>query len=338
MMNDMILLTIYLRNHERFLRWTISEPGFIPQEETELLIPNITTSYDPRSNGTRKIHVAEDASMIVLVGDDRELYEIGLERLNLKDGTLTTSRSSTVQHQPYCQRDCLVSNDGLTVVGIYIKCSAWSDTTKCDHEEMQPVSPGFRKTRIELTFVDLSRVADQTRIIELEYSDLNLSTSHERHVITFSPDLSLLQAGPHIFDLLAPGHPQLSFPDFPPNDLRREQGVRMSFSSCNGYVIIIKGKKAVAESEKATFGLFRICRTAGRIERILIADLDALVADLILAAFHPNLPLLVLTCHTYGGRDMQDTVRAMKVMEIDLQTLESIPIALPKLGNVQLER
>ena len=168
MINDMILLTIYLRNHERFLRWTISEPGFIPQEETELLIPNITTSYDPRSNGTGKIHVAEDGSMIVLVGDDRELYEIGLERFNLKDGTLTTSRGSTVQHQPYCQRDYLVSNDGLTVVGIYVKCSAWSDTTKCDHEEMQPVSPGFRKTRIELTFVDTSRVADKTRTIELE--------------------------------------------------------------------------------------------------------------------------------------------------------------------------
>ena len=251
----MILLTIHLRNHERFLRWAISEPGVVPQEETELFIPDISHSADPRSNGTGHIHVAEDASMVVLVGDDRELYEVDLERLNLKDGTLTTSRGSTVQHKPYCQRNYLVSDYGLKVVGIYIKCSAGSDTTKCDHEEMQPVSPGFRKIRIELTFVDLSRVADQTRIIEVEYSDPNLSTSHERHVITFSPDLSLLQAGPHMFDLLASGHPQLSFPDFPPVDLRHEQGVRMSFSSCNGYVIIIKGKNA--ESEKATVGLFR---------------------------------------------------------------------------------
>ncbi len=257
--------------------------------------------------------------MIVLVDNDRVIYELDLERLDFRDGALTTSTGSIIQHQLYCQRQYQLSSNGLRIVGIYIKCAESSDTT-CDHEKEQRKSP-FRKTRIELKFADLSGTADQMQKIELDYSDPYPSMSHE-HVVTFSPDLSLLQAGLHIFDLLAPGHPELAFPESPLGNLGDATDSSVAFSSCNGYLRVIKAKDSVVEDEKATLGLFRICRTVGGIEKIVIADLEGLVADKLLATFHPILPLLLVTYYTYGGDDL-------KVMEIDSETLESIPLALP---------
>ena len=259
--------------------------------------------------------------MIILVDDDRVIHELDLDRLNFRDGALTISRGSTFQHQLYCKRHYQVSSDALRVIGIYINCPESSDTM-CDHEKEQSISPDFRKTRIELKFFDLSGIVDQVRIIELAYLDPYPSTSHE-HVVTFSPDLSLLQAGLQIFDLLAPGHPQLAFPESPFGNLADVTFSSVAFSSCNGYLRVIYAKNSVAERDKNTLGLFRICRTVRRIERIVIADLEGLVADEIWATFHPMLPLLVLKCYNSRGDDV-------KMREIDLETLESIPLALPK--------
>ena len=319
------LLIIYFRNRTRFSRWAISESGFISQEETKIFVPNECMG---------NVFVVENDSMIILVDIDRVIYEIDLERLDFKDGNLTTSMSSNLQHQLYCQRDYRVSSNGLGVVGLYIKCPASSDTTTSDHEKEPPMSPGLRKTRLELKFVDLSGTADQMRTIELEYLDPSPSMSHE-HFVTLSPDLSLLQAGLHIFDLLAPDHPQLSFPDSPLGDLQSDPRSCISFSSCNGYLNIIQGQDPVAKGEKATLGLYRICRSAGRIERIIIADLEGLVADTIWAMFHPMLPLLMLTCLTLRGRDLKYTVADLEVMEVDLEALESFSIAHPAFDIVK---
>ncbi len=269
--------------------------------------------------------------MIVLVDEDRVIYELDLERLDFRDGALTTSTGSIIQHQLYCQRQYQVSRDGHSVVGYYIKCAESSDTA-CDHQKEHPMSPDSRRPRIELRFADLSGTADQMRIVELEFSDPY--SSNHNHEVTFSPDLSLLQAGLHVFDLLAPGHPQLAFPESPLGNLGDTTDSSIAFSSCNGYLRIIKGKDSVVECEKATLGLFRICRTVGRIERIVIADLEGLVADRILATFHPMLPLLMLTCYTYQERNVQDAGKLEKVMEIDLGALESNLVALPNLGEV----
>ena len=277
--------------------------------------------------------------MIILVDRDRLIYEIDLERLEFKAGSLTSSMGSNLQHQLYSQRHYRVSSNGLGVVGLYIKCPASSNTTTCDHEKEPPMSPALRKTRLELKFVDLSGTADQMRTIELEYLDSYPSMSHKQG-FTFSPDLSLLQVGPHIFDLLAPGHPQLYFPESPLGNLQGGPLVprsRISFSSCNGYLKIIQGEDPVAKGGKATLGLYRICRTGGRIERIVIADLEGLVADSIRATFHPMLPLLMLTCITYGGHDLEDTVTDARVMEVDLEALESFRVALPVFDIVKLE-
>ncbi len=66
----------------------------------------------------------------------------------------------------------------------------------------------------------------------------------------------------------------------------------------------------------------------------MIANLEGLMADRILATFHPMLPLLMVTCHTYPESGVKDIAKPMEVMEIDLQALESNPIALPKVGEV----
>ncbi len=270
--------------------------------------------------------------MIVLVDEDRVIYELDLERLDFRDGTLKTSMGSTFKRQLYCQRRYQVSSNGLGFVVFYTKCPALCDTATCDQGLEQPMTPGFPKTQIEIIFVDLSGTADQMRTIELEYSD-HPSKSHE-HAVTFSPDLSFLRAGLDIFDLSAPGHPQLSFPDSPLGNLRNRLDSGVSFSSCNGYLDVTSGEDPVPEGEKATLQLFRIWRSAARIERLVIANLEGLMADRILATFHPTLPLLMVTCHTYPESGVEDTAKAVKVMEIDLQALESNPIALPKVRGV----
>ena len=299
------------------MRWVVNESNIISQEETKISIP-----YGSMGN----ICVAEDDSMILLVDDDRILHELDIERLDIKDATLATSMSSIIQNQLYCHRDHQVSSDGLTIVGCYIKCPTPTDTTTCDHNIQHPMSPDLRKTRVVLKVVDLS--GDQKPTIELEYSDPYMSTSH-RHVVILSPDLSLLQAGLHIFDLLASGHPQLYFSDSLLSNLWSDKGC-VSFSACNGYLAIVKGEDTAAEGRKARVELFRIYRTAGRIEKIVIANVEGLVPDRIWAKFHPILPLLMLTYHTYPGTDARDTSKSVEVKEIDLQALESLPITLSK--------
>lgn len=273
--------------------------------------------------------MAEEDSMIILVTEDRVLYELDLQRLNFKEGTLATPRDTEFPYRPYCRRDYLVSSNGCRVVGFYIRCRKWSDTTSCESKEEQSASLDLSKTRMELKFFGFFETTEQVQTLELEYSGPELLDFHE-HVITFSPDLSMLQAGPHVFDLLAPGHPRLSFPDSPLDSLRRGANSYISFSACNAYLIVIKGKDEVAQNEHAMFGLFRISRTAGKIERIAVAGLDDLVADSFCAPFHPVLPLLLLTCITDQENLVEDLAKAIKVMEIDLEAFIFAQIDIPK--------
>lgn len=154
-------------------------------------------------------------------------------------------------------------------------------------------------------------------------------------MITFSPDLSMLQAGPHIFDLLAPGHPQLSFSSSPLNHLRHEEGARIRFSACNGYLTVIEVKDFGEKDKFALFRLFRIHRAAGKIEKLVITGLDDLVVDGIEAAFHPTLPLVLLTYIMYCGNGLRDVAKAVKLVEIDLEALRSVQVVIPKHGGAR---
>ena len=268
--------------------------------------------------------------MIILVDDDRILHELDLERLDLKVTTLATSMSSATQNQLYYHRGHRVSNDGLRLVAFYIQCPTSNETPTCDRNNEQSMPQGIRKTRIKLKFVDLSGTGNQIRTFDLEYPDPYSSASHD-HVVIFSPDLSLLQAGLHIFDLLAPDH--LSFPDSPlSNPCSTED--RVSFSACNGYLLIIEDEDTAAQGRKERLRLFRICRPSGRVEKIVIANLEGLVLDKLHVNFHPILPLLMLTCYTYPETDTQG---AIDVMEVDLEALEAFPIALPKFDIDKVE-
>lgn len=66
----------------------------------------------------------------------------------------------------------------------------------------------------------------------------------------------------------------------------------------------------------------------------MIADLESLVADTIWAFFHPMLPLLTVTCHTYSKAGRKDIAEAVEVMEVDLEALESYPIAHSKYAHL----
>ena len=79
-----------------------------------------------------------------------------------------------------------------------------------------------------------------------------------------------------------------------------------------------------------TYDLTIFCRAAGRIQEVAIAGLEDLVTDVVWAAFHPRLPLLVLTSITCRESDVEDIAKAGKVIEIDLQALRSVQINLPK--------
>ena len=197
------------------------------------------------------------------------------------------------------------------------------------HAEEHSAALDMNKTRLELKMFDLSGTADQDQTLELEYTDPQPSNYH-RHLITFSPDLSIVQAGAHIFDLLAPGHPRLSFPDNPLDKPRQGEYPNTTFSSCNRYLALIQNKDNKATDGFAIYGIFRIYRAVGRIEKVVIPRLDDLVADGFSAAFHPELPLLVLTYFTRPEPGARNTANYINAIEIDLEALKSDHIDIPK--------
>lgn len=300
----------------------MTETNFAHQANTSLFIPD----FEPaRGIWFENVFVVEELSKMILVNRNRVLYELDL---SFQDNILAPPESEIPPPTPHCQKIYGISSDGCRLVEAYITCSKWFDSTAADHEDEHLNSPDLGMIRTELRLVDLNLETEHLQRLDLVYSEPKLSASHN-HVVTFSPDLSMMQAGPHIFDLLAPSHPPLSFPEFPSDALQQREGSHIAFSSCNGYLVVIKGKDAAATGEPAKLGLFRICRTAGRIETIAIDVIENLVADSISAAFHPTIPLLVLAYITYPGSDTKDIARYIQVMEIDLQELKPNLIAVP---------
>lgn len=273
--------------------------------------------------------MAEEDSKIILVNTDRILYELDLSRLNFNDDILGASQSRNSSQQPYCQRHSQISSDGHRLVACYTTCPQWSSCTTSERGNETSKSQDLSKSRIELSFVDLAGTTDQMQEVEIEYMDLRPATYH-RHFVTFSPDLSMVQAGTYIFDLLTPSHPPLSLSDSLLSVMRFEEGFRICFSSCNGYLVAMEGKEATAKDRPVTFGLFRICRSVGRVERIVMGGLEDLVAYGVSASFHPMLPLLLLVFITPRANHTKDISTTIKAMEIDLEDLKPVQIAIPE--------
>ena len=320
---DISLLILRSINRTHVSRWALTEPNFAQKANTSLFIPDFESAGDCEFGN---VFVVEELSKMILVNRNRVLYELDL---SFQDNTLAPPESEIPPPTPHCQKFYGISSDGCRLVEAYITCSEWFDSTAADREDENLNSPDLGMIRTELRFVDLTLETDHLQRLDLVYSEPNLSASHN-HVVTFSPDLSMMQAGQHIFDLLAPSHPPLSFPEFLSDALQRDGGSHIAFSSCNGYLVVVKGKDAATTGEPAKSGLFRICRTAGRIETIAINVIENLVADYISAAFHPTIPLLVLAYITYPESDTRDIARYIQVMEIDLQELKPNLIAVPR--------
>ncbi len=334
---EILLLILTSRNRTHFSRWTLIEPSVLPKGETSVYISGFVLSPFISSanfdHGGHNICIAEENSKIVVVNSDRVLYELDLS-LSIKKGTLAPPASGNPPYRPYCQREYRISSNGCRLAGIFIRCPKCSDPTMSERREEHSKSPISSKTHMELMFVDLSGAADQKQRLYLEYIDTEFSAFHY-HAVTFSPDLSMMQVGPHIFDLLASDLVPLSFPDSPLGKPGLENIPSMSFSSCNDYLIVTEGKGAIAEAEPATFGLFRIFRTAGTIEKLVIAALNVFTADAISGQFHPTLLLLMLTWISRQGSDVEgsaskDIGKTIIVAEIDLLEARSVPISIPK--------
>lgn len=320
---DISLLILISINRTHVSRWALTETNFAQQANTSLFIED----FEPaRGNWFGYVFVVEELSKMILVNRNRVLYELDL---SFQDNTLAPPESEYPPPKPHCQKFYGISSDGCRLVEAYITCSEWFDSTAADREDEHLSSPDLGMIRTELRLVDLTLETHHLQRLDLVYSEPKFSAFH-KHVVTFSPDLSMMQAGPHIFDLLAPSHPPLSYPEFPSDALQQKEGSHVAFSSCSGYLVVVKGKDAAATGGPAKLGLFRICRTAGRIETIAINAIENLVADFISAAFHPTIPLLVLACITYPGRDTKDIARYIQVMEIDLQELKPNLIAVPR--------
>ena len=300
----------------------MNKPSFILQEETIVFVPD----FRPTAGS---VCVAEEDSMVILVAMDRVVYELDLQSLKLEESILATTEGISSPYRPYCDSGYRISRNGSRIIRFYIRCPERPGTTTRGHAEEDSAAPDIRKTRLELKIFDLSGTADQVQILELEYADPRLPYSH-MHVIKFSPDLSIVQAGAHIVDLLAPGHPRLLFPDNPLDKPRQGEKSSITFSPCNRYLVLIQNRNNVAPNRPATYGIFRIYRTINEIEKVAIPGLDYLVADDFSAAFHPELPLLVLTCFTRPEPGVRNAAYYMTAIEIDLEALKPTPIDIPK--------
>ena len=300
----------------------MNKPSFIPQEETIVFVPDLSPI-------SASVCVVEEDSMIILTTMDRVVYELDFQSLKLKDGILATTVGINSSYQPYCNSDYQISSNGSRIVERCIRCPELPEFTTHDHAEKHSAALDIGMTRLELKMFDLSETADRVQTLKLEYADPQSSSFHI-HIITLSPDLSIVQAGAHIFNLLAPGHPLLSFPDDSLDKLREEENSSITFSSCNRYLVLIRNKDDVATEASARCGIFRCYRTVGKIEKVAIPGLGDLVADSFSAAFHPELPLLMLKCFTHPEPGIRNTANYMTVIEIDLEALKPTVIDIPK--------
>ena len=300
----------------------MNKPSFIPQEETMAFVPNFYPSEG-------SVSVAEEDSMVILINLDREVYELDFQCLKLKNGILATTEGIHSPYRPYCNSDYRISRNGSSIVRHYIRCPEWSEIIMRHHAGEHSAVLEIGKTRLELKMLDLSGTADQVQTLELEFTEPQSPDFH-MHVITFSPDLSIVQAGADIFDLLVPGHPRLSFPDNPLDKPRPGAHSKIIFSSCNRYLVLTESKYGEATDLSARYRIFRIYRTVGNIEKVAIPGLDDLVADGFSAAFHPELPLLVLTCYTRPEPGVRNAAIYINAIEIDLEALKPIAIDIPK--------
>lgn len=171
---------LFSRNRTHFLRCVVTKPSPITKRETRLSIPNfdpyfsyLLASWYPPCG---RVCVAEEESELFLVGNDRVLHELNLETLNFKESAIAKP-SQTSSPQPYCQRGYRVSKNGRQVVGIYIWCSDHCGAVTCEDEEKQRDLGKLNDIRMELRFFDLFGAAGQTKTCNLQYSDLDLSTS-----------------------------------------------------------------------------------------------------------------------------------------------------------------
>lgn len=268
--------------------------------------------------------------MVILVARDRVVYELDLQYLKLEDGILAKTEGIISPYRSYCDSGYRISRNGSRLVGYYIRCPEWPGTTTTrGHAEEHSAALDIGKTRLELRMFEISQAADQIQTLELEHEDHKSPEGHT-HVITFSPDLTIVQAGAHIFDLLAPGHPRLSFPDSPLDKARQGENSSITFSSCTRYLVLIKSKDNEATDSFATYGIFRIYRAVGRIEKRVIPGLDDLVADGFSIAFHPELPLPMLKYFTCPESSVREAAGYINVIEIDLEALKHTPVKIPK--------
>ena len=329
------MLKFIKRTH--FSRWAVTDPGFARQADTSLFIPGFGyrqmhslfipgfgySTMGPTSN----VCVVEEDSRIILVNENRELYELDLKSMTLNEGTISPSRSRKSSHEPYCRRRYQLSSNGHRLVAAYITCPQTFDFTQPGLGDEQLESRNSNKTRIELRFVELSGTAEEMQKIELEYLEPELPKNHW-HDIALSPDLSMVRAGRVIFDLQAPDYQPMSVPNSLLGHLKYGGGSFVSFSPCNGYLTAFKPVDTATAVEPVSFGLFRVCRTTRRIEKLATNGLEDLVGCVNWAAFHPMLPLLLLTCSACRASDVKKDLKATKVLEIDLREPKLVPIVL----------
>ena len=273
------------------------------------------------------ICVVEEDSRIILVNENREFYELDLKSLTFNEGAFSPSRSKRSSHEPYCRRRHQLSSNGQRLVAAYITCPQTFDFTKVRLGDELLESRTSNKTSIELRFVELSGAAEQMQKIGLEYIEPELPKSHW-HDIALSPDFSMVRAGRVIFDLQAPDCPPMSVPHSLLSHMEYGDSSFLSFSPCNGYLANFKPISTAAAIEAVTFGLFRVCRITKAIEKLATNDLEDLVGCVSWAAFHPTLPLLLLTCRACRVSDLKKDLKATKVVEIDLREPKVVPIVL----------
>ena len=267
--------------------------------------------------------------MVILMNKDRVVYEFDLQSWKLEDSILATAEGINSPYRPHCDSGYRVSRNGSRLVGFYVRCPNWSEATTRAHAEEHSAALDIGKARLELNIFDLSGTADQVQTLELEFAVPEYRRSHG-HSIDFSPDLSIVRAHGQIFDLMTPGYPSLSFIGNALEKLQEVQYQIITFSSCNRYLVLTKNNRRRAADESTAYGIFRIYRTNGKIEKIAIPGLDNVVADGFSAAFHPEVPLLVLTCFTRPEPSVRNAANYINAIEIDLEALRTSPIDIPE--------
>ena len=297
------------------LRWSIDEHDLDLQLRTSFHIPDFNNGV--RRFGTldlRRICIIEKSSTLLLISDDRVLYELDIRLLQLtKDHGILPEDPGKAWDRTHRVRR--IDNSGDLIMNIHI-------TDPRDEEEDEEDTHGTIGAADVRVHVLIEVFHTTGAIHPFQSLRFDYASDCHSHRVKLSPDLSILRSGPHIFDLRTNLESPLPFNNSPLTDVEYDPRLdNVHFSACNRFMSTINDTHSKLE-------LFEISRKTREFNKITVERLVDAEARISAANFHPFLPLIIVTYTSEPTNG--DSLKDIRIVEYDLELRQGFEVEGPK--------